>query len=70
MTPFEIGTAIGVAGVYIIILLEKRRERRASKRGLLPNPARCEKMADRMTRVEKDIEYIREDIGEIKEHIG
>jgi len=62
MTPIEIGQAVAIAAIAVIVFLERRKERRAKKLGLPGNPERCEDMAKRMKSVEDDIAIIRDDI--------
>jgi len=62
MTPIEIGQAVAIAAIAVIVFLERRKERRAKRKGLPPNPERCEDMAKRMKAVEDDIAIIRDDI--------
>lgn len=56
----DIAQGFAIIICAIIIAVDRRKERKARKIGLPPNPARCEEHALRLTAIETDIKWIKQ----------
>ena len=67
MTPVEIGQAVAIVIVAVVVALDKLKERKAKKKGLGGNPERCEKHAIRLAVIEERLDHIETDIARLLE---